>query len=83
MGATVNWMDSVGKESTLWQAMLQSPNFWVEGSLPLRPQLNNQYINLTNQYPEDPLYTLSLRRASGLSLFQVERKKSSIGTHEL
>lgn len=41
MGANVNWMDSVGKEVTLWQTMMQRPNFWVEGSLPLRPQLNN------------------------------------------
>ncbi|XP_041970820.1 synaptotagmin-like protein 2 [Aricia agestis] len=41
MGASVNWMDSVGKEVTLWQTMLDRPNFWVEGSLPLRPQLNN------------------------------------------
>ncbi|XP_050343193.1 uncharacterized protein LOC126768864 isoform X1 [Nymphalis io] len=41
MGATVNWMDSVGREVALWQTMMQRPNFWVEGSLPLRPQLNN------------------------------------------
>ncbi|XP_072939907.1 uncharacterized protein btsz isoform X2 [Epargyreus clarus] len=41
MGASVNWMDSMGKEVALWQAMLQSPTLWVEGSLPLRPQLNN------------------------------------------
>ncbi|XP_052740724.1 uncharacterized protein LOC112049756 isoform X2 [Bicyclus anynana] len=41
MGAPVNWMDSVGKEITLWQNMMQQPNLWVEGSLPLRPQLIN------------------------------------------
>ncbi|CAF4811150.1 unnamed protein product [Pieris macdunnoughi] len=41
MGASVNWMDSVGKEVSLWQTMMQRPNFWVEGCLPLRPQLNN------------------------------------------
>ncbi|XP_053603872.1 uncharacterized protein LOC128671445 isoform X2 [Plodia interpunctella] len=41
MGANVNWMDSVGKEVTLWQTMMQRPNFWVEGSLPLRPHLSN------------------------------------------
>ncbi|XP_050667518.1 uncharacterized protein LOC126967134 isoform X2 [Leptidea sinapis] len=41
MGANVNWMDSIGKEVSLWQTMMQRPNFWVEGSLPLRPQLNN------------------------------------------
>jgi hypothetical protein len=26
-----------GKERTLWQQMLDRPNFWVEGSLGLRP----------------------------------------------
>ncbi|XP_063360558.1 uncharacterized protein LOC134649650 [Cydia amplana] len=41
MGANVNWMDSVGKEISLWQDMMQNPNIWVERSLPLRPQLNN------------------------------------------
>ncbi|KAL4707915.1 hypothetical protein ACJJTC_013706 [Scirpophaga incertulas] len=41
MGANVNWMDSVGKEVALWQTMMQRPNFWVEGSVPLRPQLHN------------------------------------------
>ncbi|CAB3236923.1 unnamed protein product [Arctia plantaginis] len=41
MGAPVNWMDSVGKEVTLWQKMMQRPNFWVESSFPLRPHLNN------------------------------------------
>lgn len=41
MGANVNWMDSAGKEVTLWQTMIQRPNFWVEGSLPLRPHLSN------------------------------------------
>lgn len=41
MGSSVNWMDSMGKEVTLWQTMMQRPNFWVEGSLPLRPQLLN------------------------------------------
>ncbi|XP_060801943.1 uncharacterized protein LOC106134708 isoform X1 [Amyelois transitella] len=41
MGANVNWMDSTGKEVTLWQTMMQRPNFWVEGSLPLRPHLSN------------------------------------------
>ncbi|XP_037973249.2 uncharacterized protein LOC105392014 isoform X1 [Plutella xylostella] len=41
MGASVNWMDSSGKEVTLWQTMMQRPNFWVEGSLALRPQLSS------------------------------------------
>eukprot|EP00096_Caligus_rogercresseyi_P001685 TRINITY_DN1280_c0_g1_i6.p1 TRINITY_DN1280_c0_g1~~TRINITY_DN1280_c0_g1_i6.p1 ORF type:complete len:217 (+),score=57.08 TRINITY_DN1280_c0_g1_i6:647-1297(+) len=33
----VNWMDASGKEVTLWQQMLERPNFWVEGSVHLRP----------------------------------------------
>ena len=33
-------MDAVGKEVTLWQQMLDRPNFWVEGSVVLRPQLD-------------------------------------------
>jgi len=31
------WMDSSGKELNLWQQMLERPNFWVEGSVHLRP----------------------------------------------
>ena len=37
MGRRTNWMDASGKEVTLWQQMLDRPNFWVEGSLHLRP----------------------------------------------
>ena len=29
-------MDATGGEVTLWQQMLERPNFWVEGSVPLR-----------------------------------------------
>ena len=29
-------MDALGGEVTLWQQMLERPNFWVEGSVPLR-----------------------------------------------
>ncbi|KAL1513820.1 hypothetical protein ABEB36_003173 [Hypothenemus hampei] len=35
-GKSVDWMDSTGKELNLWKNMLEKPNFWVEGSLPLR-----------------------------------------------
>eukprot|EP00095_Tigriopus_kingsejongensis_P011672 maker-scaffold59_size442576-snap-gene-2.13 protein:Tk11672 transcript:maker-scaffold59_size442576-snap-gene-2.13-mRNA-1 annotation:"hypothetical protein TcasGA2_TC001061" len=31
------WMDSAGKEVTLWQQMLDRTNFWVEGAVNLRP----------------------------------------------
>jgi synaptotagmin-like protein len=37
LGRRTNWMDASGKEVTLWQQMLDRPNFWVEGSLHLRP----------------------------------------------
>ena len=37
MGRRTSWMDASGKEVTLWQQMLDRPNFWVEGSLHLRP----------------------------------------------
>jgi len=33
-------MDAVGKEVTLWQQMLDRPNFWVEASVTLRQQLD-------------------------------------------
>ena len=38
-GRASSWMDAVGKEVTLWQQMLDRPNFWVEASVSLRPQL--------------------------------------------
>lgn len=38
-GRPAFWMDGLGKEVTLWQQMLDRPNFWVEGSVPLRAVL--------------------------------------------
>ncbi|KAJ6638719.1 Synaptotagmin-like protein 4 [Pseudolycoriella hygida] len=38
-GRNVDWMDSTGKELSLWQNMLSRPNFWVEGSVILRSSL--------------------------------------------
>uniref|UniRef100_A0A182N9L0 C2 domain-containing protein n=1 Tax=Anopheles dirus TaxID=7168 RepID=A0A182N9L0_9DIPT len=40
-GRPVEWMDSTGKELSLWQNMINRPNFWVEGALVLRPSLEN------------------------------------------
>uniref|UniRef100_A0A182VFE3 C2 domain-containing protein n=1 Tax=Anopheles merus TaxID=30066 RepID=A0A182VFE3_ANOME len=40
-GRAVEWMDSTGKELSLWQNMINRPNFWVEGALVLRPSLEN------------------------------------------
>lgn len=39
-GKAVDWMDSSGKETVLWQRMLERPNLWVESCLPLRPSLD-------------------------------------------
>nr|XP_033800654.1 synaptotagmin-like protein 4 isoform X3 [Geotrypetes seraphini] len=35
-GESVDWMDSVGEEVSLWQKMRQFPGSWAEGTLPLR-----------------------------------------------
>lgn len=39
-GRPVEWMDATGKELSLWQNMIDRPNFWVEGSLILRSTLD-------------------------------------------
>ncbi|XP_063039941.1 synaptotagmin-like protein 2 [Engraulis encrasicolus] len=38
-GKKVDWMDSMGQEVELWEAMLSKPNSWVEGVLPLRSSM--------------------------------------------
>ncbi|NXI46942.1 SYTL2 protein, partial [Galbula dea] len=35
-GTRVDWMDSTSEETALWQRMMNSPNTWVEDTLPLR-----------------------------------------------
>ncbi|KAK7156310.1 hypothetical protein R3I94_006406 [Phoxinus phoxinus] len=35
-GVLVDWMDSTAEEVTLWRRMMESPNEWVDGLLPLR-----------------------------------------------
>ncbi|KAM9324047.1 synaptotagmin-like protein 2 [Gastrophryne carolinensis] len=35
-GIAVDWMDSTQEEVAFWQEMMQTPNEWIEGSLPLR-----------------------------------------------
>ncbi|XP_055677916.1 uncharacterized protein LOC129786747 isoform X3 [Lutzomyia longipalpis] len=39
-GKPVEWMDATGKELSLWQSMLNRPNFWVEGCLVLRSSID-------------------------------------------
>ncbi|PRD31190.1 UNVERIFIED_CONTAM: Synaptotagmin-like protein 4 [Trichonephila clavipes] len=43
-GREVDWMDSVGEERSLWYTMLERPNTWVDGSLLLRPNMQNRRI---------------------------------------
>ncbi|GIY63711.1 synaptotagmin-like protein 5 [Caerostris extrusa] len=45
-GVPVDWMDSRRDESGLWLSMLDSPNMWVDGSLPLRPTMHTQGTGL-------------------------------------
>ncbi|NXD92913.1 SYTL2 protein, partial [Chaetorhynchus papuensis] len=35
-GTTVDWMDSTTDETALWKKMMNSPNTWIEDTLPLR-----------------------------------------------
>ncbi|XP_048349212.1 synaptotagmin-like protein 2 isoform X12 [Sphaerodactylus townsendi] len=35
-GTAVDWMDSTLEETSLWERMMNSPDQWVEGTLPLR-----------------------------------------------
>ncbi|NXP14614.1 SYTL2 protein, partial [Thinocorus orbignyianus] len=35
-GTTVEWMDSTSDETALWEKMINSPNMWIEDTLPLR-----------------------------------------------
>ena len=41
-GKSTGWMDATGKEVTLWQQMLDRPNFWVEGSVTLRSTIDGR-----------------------------------------
>ncbi|XP_055943748.1 uncharacterized protein LOC129974954 isoform X2 [Argiope bruennichi] len=45
-GVPVDWMDSRRDESSLWLSMLDSPNMWVDGCLPLRPTMHTQGTGL-------------------------------------
>ncbi|XP_006895340.1 PREDICTED: synaptotagmin-like protein 2 [Elephantulus edwardii] len=35
-GTEVDWMDSTSEEIALWEKMVESPNTWIEATLPLR-----------------------------------------------
>ncbi|TRZ00463.1 hypothetical protein DNTS_033226 [Danionella cerebrum] len=38
-GQSVCWMDSTADEMNVWSSLIQSPNRWVDASLPIRPNL--------------------------------------------
>lgn len=41
-GKPVDWMDARGEEMTMWQAMLDRPNIWIDGTLILRPNMEKR-----------------------------------------
>ncbi|KAL4232833.1 Sytl5p [Mactra antiquata] len=41
-GKTVDWMDARGEEMSMWQAMLDRPNLWIDGALILRPNMDKR-----------------------------------------
>ena len=41
-GKDVDWMDSKGEEISIWQSMLDRPNYWIDGSLLLRPNMEKR-----------------------------------------
>ncbi|KAK3585531.1 hypothetical protein CHS0354_022939 [Potamilus streckersoni] len=41
-GKSVDWMDSKGEEISLWQAVLDRPNLWIQSTLILRPNMQKR-----------------------------------------
>ncbi|KAL3881625.1 hypothetical protein ACJMK2_028041 [Sinanodonta woodiana] len=41
-GKLVDWMDSKGEEISLWQAILDRPNLWIDSTLILRPNMQKR-----------------------------------------
>lgn len=41
-GKDVEWCDSKGEEISVWQSMLDRPNYWIEATLLLRPNMNSR-----------------------------------------
>ncbi|GBP28101.1 Synaptotagmin-like protein 4 [Eumeta japonica] len=78
MGASVNWMDSIGKEVTLWQTMMQRPNFWVEGSLPLRLNFSKASLEPLLQDRGIILALLTTTGETWLHHYDLETKSQSM-----
>ena len=38
--ADIDWMDATGPECRMWVALMSRPDTWIDGTLPLRPQMD-------------------------------------------
>lgn len=41
-GEDVSWMDSTEEEVTVWMSMIESPNHWIDATLPIRTNLTRR-----------------------------------------
>lgn len=41
-GKSVDWMDATDREVSLWQGMLERPNYWMEGCVSLRSNIHEE-----------------------------------------
>lgn len=56
-GTEVDWMDSTSEEVALWEKMVNSPNTWIEATLPLRMLLIAKISKWTQSPLAPPLKT--------------------------
>ena len=41
-GKEVEWNDAKGEEISIWQSMLDRPNYWIQVTLLLRPNMDRR-----------------------------------------
>lgn len=58
-GTEVDWMDSTSEEVALWEKMVNSPNTWIEATLPLRMLLIAKISKWTQSPLASPLNTIN------------------------
>lgn len=56
-GTEVDWMDSTSEEVALWEKMVNSPNTWIEATLPLRMLLIAKISKWTQSLLAPPVKT--------------------------